>query len=114
MIYNLQHLPDNVDFENLISAGSILNPIGEENGPSPIFVNATARTVYSWLRLKLVSTKDVVVAFKVILEWHADPFESFIWIWYPMSFPFLNNIENDNLVNFQKFLLDVIYKDDFN
>ena len=68
MIYNLQHLPDNVDFENLISAGSILNPIGEENGPSPIFVNATARTVYSWLRLKLVSTKDVVVAFKVILE----------------------------------------------
>ena len=46
--YALSFLPDMVDFENLINKGSILNPTGGENGPSPIFVNATARTVYSW------------------------------------------------------------------
>ena len=46
--YALSFLPDRVDFENLINEGSILNPTGGENGPSPIFVNATARTVYSW------------------------------------------------------------------
>ena len=54
--------------ENLISAGSILKATGEEKGPSPIFVNATARTVYSWLALKLDSMYDVVVAFNVTFE----------------------------------------------
>ena len=48
-------VPAVADLEILINVGSILNATGDENGPSPIFVNATELTVYSWLTLKLVS-----------------------------------------------------------
>ena len=38
-----------------IIAGSILNASGAEKGPGPSLVKATALTVYSWPRERLVS-----------------------------------------------------------